>query len=179
MKKKLPFLNHVLLLLIILFSFGNQVYTQEKVNISAGVGIMELINLGLKFQLNQKQIGIGVGFMPAGDESVTSFFGDFYFHFAGKSKLSTRRPWYGKFGLNYFRDETESAIYKYLYLNLKVGRDFNISKRVGIALEAGGLVQLMFKEVEKTPTNSWGPEMPVLPGIGVGIFYRFLKKENK
>ena len=81
--------------------------------------------------------------------------------------------------MNYFRDETKTVIYNYLFLNLKIGREFNISKRVGIALEAGGLVLLMYKEVEKTPSDSWGPEIPVLPGVGVGIFYRFLKKENK
>ena len=176
MKNNTLSFNHAFLIIIFLCSFGNQVFGQEKVNISAGIGVLELINLGVKFQLNQSQIGFGVGFMPAEDESVYSFHGDYYFHFAGKSKLSTRRPWYGKFGLNYFRDETKSTIYNYLFLNLKVGRDFNISKRVGIALEAGGLVQLMFKEVEKTQSDSWAPELPIMPGIGVGIFYRFLKK---
>ena len=165
-------LYYILLIITFLFSFSHQVFGQEKVNISAGVGIMELINLGVRFQLNQSQIGFGVGFFPVANESVTSFHGDFYYHFAGKSKLSIRRPWYGKVGLNYFRDETESTINKYIFLNLKVGREINISKRFGIALEAGGLVQLMYIKVEKTPSNTWGLEVPIIPGFGVGLFYR-------
>ncbi len=166
-------LSYILLLIAFSFSYSHQVFGQEKVNISAGVGIMELINLGVRFQLNQSQIGFGVGFFPAADETVTSFHGDYYFHFAGKSKLSTRRPWYGKFGLNYLRDEDESDILNYLFLNLKVGRDFNISKRLGIAFEVGGLVKLMYNKVEKIPSNSWNPVIPALPGFGIGLFYRF------
>jgi len=167
-------LYNLILLSIFLFCCGNQSFGQDKINLSAGFSMPEGLNAGLHFQLEQAQIRFGFGTMPLKDESFISGSSDFYYHFAGNSELSSRRPWYGRFGLNYLRDETKYVIDKSLYLNLRIGRDFNISERVGIEIDAGVALRLLHKEIDKEPSSySWiNLDFPVLPSFGICFFYR-------
>ncbi len=170
MKGKVKHFSCILIVVSFLFVFNQLVIGQEKFNISAGFGVPELINIGLRYQVDQCQLGLSLGLMPH-DFSVC---GDVYYHFAGLSELSVRRPWYGRIGLNYLREETEYYIDKYLYLNIRLGRDFNISDKFGIELDGGVLFQIKNKVIRKTPVSPWSLdlEFPVLPGFGIGLFYR-------
>jgi len=175
MKNKVKPIYHILLFITFSFSYGNQVFGQEKVNISAGIGLPELLNIGVRYQLDQAQIGLSIGSMPVKDESLISLSGDFYYHFGGSSKFSDIRPWYGRIGLNYVRDETETSVDKYLYLILRIGRDFNLSKKFGINIDAGLGPQLFHDEIMKKPSTSWFNldfEFPVIPALGICLFYR-------
>ncbi len=141
---------------------------------SVGIGLPELLNIGIRYQLQQTQIGISFGSMPVKDESIFSLSSDVYYNFGGISELSSRRPWYGKIGLNYLWDETKFFIDKYLYLNLRIGRDFNISQKIGIDVEAGLGLQLLHDTIEKEPPGwlNFNFDIPVLPSIGICLFYR-------
>lgn len=176
LKDKVEPLFHILLIVAVLFSSVHQAFGQEKVNVSAGFGLPELLNIGVRYQSNQTQIGLSIGSMPLGSSrNIISILGDVYYHFGGFSKLSNRRPLYGRFGLNYLRDETESRIDKYLYLNMRLGRDFNLSKKVGIGIDAGALFELYHQEIRKKPSSSWlniDFGFPVIPSLGVGLFYK-------
>jgi hypothetical protein len=175
-KMKYPgnLLYNLMLFSIFLFCCGNQSFGQEKVNISAGIGLPQFLNIGVRYQLKQTQVGIGLGTMPVKDEGIVTVSGDISYHFAGSSELSDRRPWYGRIGLNYLRDETRTLVDKYLYLNLGIGRDFNISKKIGIGIGAGAIFQLFHDTKRKEPSSGWGLDInfPVLPGFGIGLFYR-------
>lgn len=162
MKKKVNHICSLILISIISFCCTNQLFGQEKINISAGIGFPEAINVGIRYQLSQTQLGISIGSFPAKDESIISISGDIYYHFGGLSELSSRRPWYARIGLNYFRDE-KISIWEYSYFNLRVGRDFNISKKFGIELDSGIGLRLM-------DTSDW--DIPVIPSFGLGLFYR-------
>lgn len=162
-------------MITLIFGCGHQLSGQEKLNISGGLGLPELINIGFRYQLEQVQIGFSIGAIPYGSgEYSVSFSGDLYYHFLGSSELSKRKPWYGRIGLNYFRDETEIVIDRYLYLTTRLGREFNFSRKFGIAIDIGAFYQLSNKEIRKVPPSSWNFdfEFPVLPSIGVGVFYR-------
>ncbi len=170
MKGKVKHFSCILIVVSFLFVFNQLVIGQEKFNISAGFGVPELINIGLRYQVDQCQLGLSLGLMPH-DFSVC---GDVYYHFAGLSELSARRPWYGRIGLNYLKEETEYYIDKYLYLNIRLGRDFNISNKFGIELDGGVLFQIKNTIITQTPPSPWSLdlEFPVLPGFGIGLFYR-------
>jgi hypothetical protein len=174
MKNKSKLYCNLILYCLYSVIYVNQVHAQEKVNISAGLGMPDFLNVGIRYQLKQTQIGIGFGFMPLKDESLISVSGDYYYHFGGLSEFSKRRPWYGRFGLVYVRDETETLIDKNLYFDLRIGRDFNISKKIGIAIDAGADIQLLNGEVRKKPADYWdiGIDVPVIPAIEIGLFYR-------
>jgi len=159
-----------MLLSIITLSYSNQVIGQEKVNVSAGIGILDLINIGVLFQGNQNQLGFSFGSMPDKDGSEISIAGDVYYHFGGSSELSDRHPWFARFGMLYIRTESTTYIDKYVFLNLRIGRDFNLSNKVGIGLDAGPMIQLFKLESEKKPSSNW--DFPIFPGLGIKLFYR-------
>jgi hypothetical protein len=93
-------IGYVLLFITVVFINTDQLFGQEKVNISVGVGFPEVINLGMRYQINQSQIGASIGWWPGNPdaflfnwENILSFSGDYYYHFGGSSKFSDLRPW--------------------------------------------------------------------------------------
>jgi hypothetical protein len=146
---------------------------QEKLHVAGGIGFPELINASIGYQFPQTQISMGVGFVPA-DESVISIDGDVFYHFAGAPVFSQRRPWYGRIGVAYVRDETVSFIDKFLYINARVGREFNLSAKAGLNADVGTLVQVLHNKEKKTNSSSMDLnfEFPMLPSIGLSMFYR-------
>lgn len=176
MKKGLVNFPRWLLVGVCLFSSFVNSQGQEKINLVTGFGFPEALNLGVRFQQKQLQVGFSAGLLQLENEKTRSFSGDIFYHFGGVSNLSSRRPWYGRAGLNYFDDETEFREDKYLYLNLRVGRDFNLSKRLGIAIDAGLVFELQHDEVVKKAESGldwdFDIDFPVLPSVGVVLFYR-------
>ncbi|TVQ19231.1 MAG: hypothetical protein EA361_00940 [Bacteroidetes bacterium] len=163
----------ILLLCGILLICGTHLSSgQEKFNISAGIGSPELLNVGLRLQHNQTQFGLTIGSLPLKDENIISFSGDVYYHFAGSSALSDRKPWYARTGLGYLRHETNTFIDKYVYLNLRMGRDFHISEKFGVNMDVGVSFELHNDKTQKEPSNGLRLEFPVLPSLGIAIFYR-------
>jgi hypothetical protein len=145
MKNKVKTISIILLIITLLFSSGVQMYGQGKATISAGIGYPDLINIGLKYRvLNQANIGLNIGFFPSNNNTsgfvswgtLLSFAGDFYYHFAGSSKFSEMRPWYGRIGLNYIKDINYSSN-SILTPYLRIGRDLYLNKNDGISIELG------------------------------------------
>lgn len=160
---------------IVLFSFVFiSSFCQEKLSITAGFGFPELLNAGIRLNGKQTQFGLTYGSIPIRNETTQSFCADLYVHFGGASKLSSRKPWFIKFGLNHFRSETFYLIENYTYFNPGIGREMNISKRFGIEIHAGTAIQLFERIVDKQPTG-WNINIsiPVLPSFGVATFYKF------
>ena len=178
MRNKLKTVSCFLVIISGLCGYGHNAYGQGAIKLSAGFGIPEFLHVGLGLQFDQAQIGLSAGTLPNYDESMNSFSGDFRYYFGGFSQLSDRPPWYGKIGLNYLRDETETFIDKYLYLNTRLGREFNISSHFGVEFEAGAIFELSYKRTSKPSPNNWwtfdfNMSAQVLPGAEIGIFYRF------
>ena len=142
--------------------YGNQTFGQEKFNISGGFGFVDLLNIGARYQLKQDtlQLGISIGI----GQEIQAISGDVFYHFGGYSKLSTRRPWYLKGGFNIIHESSEEYSDWAPLLNLRLGRDINLSKKVGLNLEAGlgysPFVRLLMEETK------------VIPSFGIYFFYR-------
>ena len=149
----------------------HSIKAQEKFNLSAGIGLPELIHAGVRYQTGQAEISASIGAVPAGrGEQVISLSGDFYYYLSGHSKFSERKPTYLKVGLNFLHDETETIIDKYLSLNSRIGRDFNITDRFGVWAELGVMWIIQNKEIEKKTPGSFNlqlfSDLLVLPGFG-------------
>jgi hypothetical protein len=148
---------------------------QEKINISAGMGIPELLNLSFRYQFLQRQLGLHAGFMPVNDEQVFSIGGHYTRHFAGFTELSERYPWYLRGGINYSRSETPGIIDKYVFTNLRIGRDFNFTRNFGFELDGGVTFQLYHDETVKDHHRDGyrlGIYLPVYPSFSAALFYR-------
>jgi hypothetical protein len=159
---------------IFIYSFFNETMCQEKINASLGIGFPELINVGVLYQHNQTQCGISFGGFHTssyllGDIFSYSISSDFYYHFAGNSKFSKRRPWLFRTGLTYFR---ASPMDVHILLNCRLGRDFNISETVGLCLSTGFIIRLYyFNSSNGEPIHN--DKFFIFPSVGLSLFYRF------
>lgn len=168
-----------ILLLWTMFLSGKAA-AQERFSVRAGAGFPELLNLGLRIQFDQSELGLAVGTFPEPDEDIFTLTGNYYYHFGGSSKYTSLRPWFLTAGLTFLSDETEWERQEVFLLAPKVGREFNISPKFGIALEAGLLVILSEDEtVKKERERGWLDifnhdfKESIFPSAGVNLFYRF------
>ena len=150
------------LLFIFLLGYGNQTFGQDKFNISGGFGLVDLLNIGARYQVKQDtlQLGISIGI----GQEIQAISGDVFYHFGGYSKLSNRRPWYLKGGFNIIHEPNEEFSDWALLFNLRLGRDINLSKKAGLNLEAGlgysPFVEILMEEIK------------AFPSFGIYFFYR-------
>ena len=152
---------------------------QEKINTTFGVGFPELINVGMLYQHNQTQYGISIGgFYYSGDfigqYFATSISGDFYYHFAGLSEFSKRRPWFFRTGITYFN---ASHLDKHLFLNCRLGRDFNESEKYGLSISIGFITRLYYFNKSEFESVD-GSKIFLFPSAGLSLFYRFGTNKN-
>ncbi|GAB2766125.1 hypothetical protein [Salinimicrobium soli] len=165
-------------LLLLAFFFPAKSGAQD-FNVTAGMGLPELINVGLRVQFGQKQLGVAVGTYPGTSEDNFALSGDFYYHFGGSSEYTSLRPWFLKTGVTYLLAENEWERQTSFLLVPRVGREFNISPKFGIAVEGGLLVILSDKETVKKEREPSFFDFDldftgfILPAAGVNFFYRF------
>jgi len=181
MRNILKPLSCFLLIITFLFSSGGQIFGQGKVSLSAGLGIPELINMGIQYRIDQAQIGIGFGYFPpsgSGSDSLSflawgplkSLSGDIYYHFGKLPKSSNLidHPWYVRLGFAYSREERRDKVNSVFFLSPRIGRDINISKRVGIGIDLGiNMVHYL-----SDPSVPYFLSLYGLPGLGIRVFCR-------
>ena len=174
-------LSFFLLIITFLFSSGGQIFGQGKVSLSAGLGIPELINVGIQYRIEQAQIGIGFGYFPqssGGSDSLSIFSwgtlkslsGDIYYHFGKmpKSPDLIDHPWYVRLGFAYTREERSDKNNDGIFLSARIGRDLNISARIGIGIDLGiNMIHYLSDPSIPSYFSLFG-----LPGIGIKVFYR-------
>lgn len=175
MTKKNQAQLRIFLCLLSLISIGNHCFAQEKINLKAGFGIPDLLNVGARYQVNQFQFGFYIGGYPIDGAKTITFSSDASYHFAGQSKHSERRPWFVRSGITYLRDESENYFTNELYYNLRIGREFNLSKKFGLELDFESAFLLYHEKTRKEPSSDWydsGSDEVFRYMIGFGIFYR-------
>lgn len=156
---------------------GNKGEAQEKYRVTAGIGLPELLNLGLRIQFDQTQVGLTLGAIPWEEEQNFAFSANFYYHFGGSSELITLKPWFLNTGVTYMKYEDQYEREMTLFFVPKVGREFNITSKFGVALELGAMIILFEEEkIKRERPNSWF-EFDLdfgnlLPSAGVIVFYR-------
>ncbi len=166
----------ILLFLSFFFCAVQSSYSQDslrtntkKIGFSFGIGFPDLLNLKLRIPLNQIQLTFGAGFIPAKNETISSFTGDFYYHFAGHSKYTFIRPWFFRVGLDLLKDKADSHTTKYLLLGVRLGREMNITRSFGIDIDAGAAFTLSHSVtgdvIDIRPT--------VWPLINMSFFFKF------
>lgn len=170
-----------LLVVFYIFSSDGQISGQGKVCLSAGFGIPELINVGIHYRIEQALIGFGFGYFPqsaSGYDSLSilswgtlkSLSGDISYHF-GKLPRSpdlVDHPWYVMLGFAYTREERGDNNNNAFFLSPRIGRDFNISDRIGIGVDIGiNMIHYFSDPSVPSYFSLFG-----LPGIGVRVFYR-------
>ena len=178
---KTQFANFLLFRLLLFFAFflsSLHLQAQEKITMTFGAGVPEMINFGLQYQVRNTRIGLSAGYLKL-DYADRYFAGnaDYYFHFGGQSKKASRKPWYLRTGIQYLRNEF-FGVYNYWLTNFRVGREFHFNKDFGFFVEPGFALQIYFYDNDPGSAELL-PEPIVAPGLGFGLFYQFRKNDNR
>lgn len=169
----------LLLCALILIGINSQGQNTPSVDIIGGVGLPESFHIGAKIQALQKsQFGLyyGNGLHFSNNYSYNTFSLDHQYHFGKSAELSPRQVWFFRQGLSYGIDNSEYSNHHYLLLNLSIGREFNITPKIGISADIGFFRVLTesetIKDSNKEPWVDINPEdFFVLPVIRVQVFY--------
>ncbi len=163
LKLHLHKMKKVLVFLVLLFIISvYKAFPQSKFEISSGLGFPELIDLKVKYG-TRFQVGLGQGFFLGPSELYPGFVHfmatntEVSYHFGKKSKFINQGKYYflGGLGFNLMAKISEWSIKHDLGFNLassyidwetdrfiiycypRIGTTINLSKRIGVNLDAG------------------------------------------
>lgn len=172
-----------LILVLMLLTSSEYVYSQDSIVIRSksirpiiGMSIPELLHIGVRYQMDDLQYGLNIGSFPAENESIITYSADVIWHMFGEKNALNDKPWYGKIGYSFMREETEFEINTWSYAHLRFGHEFALSNFLALHIDAGLMFELQHDEIEKKPRNSWlnfDFDFPVLPSIGITTAYSF------
>jgi len=157
-------MRYIILLACLGIWGSHPIVGQVKKDLAIGIGNPELTNIGLRLQIVDIQLGFGIGIVPSANGLLTTTSFEFYWNYAGSSKLSTRKPWYGKLFYSIIRDNNPISINRLFTLNLRLGRELNISRKVGFSLDIGPIFELSRSSTQ--PGGFYHP--PEVGSIGFG-----------
>lgn len=142
----------------------------NRTELSLGLGFPEALNFGIRYQINQKQVGGSLGVWPGNSDSflfdfdyVLSLCADYAFHFGGVPKYTDLKPWFGRVGLNSWLLSWGSRIEPYLNIPLRVGRDIPFGPSGGFSLEGGIIIVV---------ADSGSGINSLMPSLGIRLFFR-------
>ncbi|MFH0756849.1 MAG: hypothetical protein V2B15_06155 [Bacteroidota bacterium] len=151
MRNKAKILSFIIV--IILCISGGQLFGQRKINLSTGIGFTELINIGTRFRIgDQVTTGVYIGWWPPSQPGILSWgnlmslSGGICYHFAGSSSFSNLRPVYIGIRLNGIMDTNDNWNMLILDSNLRIGRDFYLTKDIIIEIDGGIAYNINHKE---------------------------------
>lgn len=137
--------------------------SQNNVSASLGMGIPELYNLGIRYELHQTRLGLSIGTVFTGAFALS---GDVYYHFGNRSRISGIPPWYIRGNLTWW--EFDKILFidlgEAVLLGFRIGRDFNINRNVGISID-GGIIAFSFLSGRKVP-------FAFIPSASISFYYR-------
>jgi len=160
------------------------VRSQEMIDLTASLGAPEFLSAGFRLNMKQVQLGFNAGTLPVTGGKIFTASLNLYFHFAGNSKYTYLKPWYAMAGINWLTDEEVGFnLDKYLFLNLRAGRELNLSPRAALGLDGGLLFKLYYDRVEYTPPSPWFPSLPmdasVQPSLAITFIYRIIPRSKQ
>ncbi len=155
-------MKNVLILFILTSIFHFKGFAQDEVSISLGLGLPELFNAAVRYEMAPVKFGAGIGTAFTG----YALSGDFYYHFGKVSQFSKMPPWYIRANMTYWqlRKVLFVDLGKVVLLGVRVGRDFNITEEIGVSLD-GGIIPFSFFSGNKIPFS-------FIPSAGINVYYR-------
>lgn len=153
----------------------SKINAQDKLRISSGVGLPELLNIGIRVPIRHNQLGLTFGSVPVENEKIVSITGDFYLPFGEPLMISNLKRGYLRFSLNFIHNKTESAIHDFTNVGFRIGREFDFTTHLGLDLDIGLLIQLSHhvKWLQYYPFGAIDLDIPIMPAASLNFFYRF------
>ena len=175
-----------IILLILLLLLASSTEAQEEnhgANLQLGFSFPEMIHVGIGYYLNENTtVNFKIGTIPDDDYPLfnnLTFSGDLGIYFGEECEKRYVRRWSYNPGFSYVKDEINTKIWHYIFLNNSVSHDIFISNDFILQSEIGIILKLM-GDVRKKPnySSSWfsglNVEAPsILPKVGLRSKYYF------
>ncbi len=136
------------------------------------LGFPEFLQGSLYLEGMNKALELGAGGFLLKNETIftASINGYLYPQFR---RFLLRGPFFST-GISYLRDENPNYIWKYLYLNLRVGNTVGLRRRSYFAYYLGASYQLYYKKIVKEEPGGWfrmDLNFPLIPSFGVKFVF--------
>ncbi len=155
------------LIISLLFGLALQLQAQTRPYATLGFGWPEGMVIGMKVPTGSCTVGLAVG----GLHGLKTLSTDLAYHFGGKAKEASLRPWYVRMPVifNRYIDDDFKNPENALRSGLRFGYAFFATHQIGIQLEAGvGYVLFDEQKEELFKNNSSGFE----PHLNATVFLR-------
>jgi hypothetical protein len=153
---------------LILLSISFTSFAQSSIQLSAGIGIPELVNTSIKLRISESAFGIGVGtdYMFDSRKPLYTVTGSWSEYISGQSRYRKGRTNYLRFAYTNTwsknepgtgPDGSDQLICAYF------GRDCFLNSRTGIAFDIG-----LLAVIDKLVNFYY----PLFPAVGISLFWR-------
>lgn len=141
--------------------------------ISAGIGIPEVPNVGLKILNENFSFGFAYGFVP--NKDIRTINVDFGIFFGKPAKNAEAKKSVFRTLFTHYREETERRIFNHSYLIFRAGRNYFFTSQFGLNLEGGLTIEVGENIVSKdgtVPSSFNFIYDNVFPSLSIRFFYR-------
>jgi hypothetical protein len=164
---------YFLLFFGLIFTLAGQTSGQRKGEIAIGIGIPELSNISVRYQVyRQIQTGLSVGWLPRSTfnfgswNNLISLSGELFYHFGRKTSISDKRLFYVNVGVNFMQEKPYQWNENWWNSYLRIGGEIFSAYNFGMNIDGGFICNL-------NPDKNWAHMDHILPALGVDFFYRF------
>lgn len=141
----------------------------KRIDLTGGVSAREFIHGGIRIQPTvNNQFGLYYGnSLFLREPEVTTYSLNHMYHFWKKSQLSERPVWYVRQGVTIAKTYDDDRNFRYIYVNLSGGKEFNITKNLGVNMDIGFIVQvhekITWRYIDAEPRyNQYWATMPLI-----------------
>ncbi len=148
----------------------------QKLELASGMAFPDTFNFGIRTVTHGSVFGIAYGFLPGYNESLRTFTLDAAIRYGKNFKKVESKRSQVRFGLMFYREETEKNIFKNTFLIVRAGRNYLFTDRLGFGFEYGLVLKIASDEERKPGFQpaafDYSIEPSVLPSLAIRTFYQ-------
>lgn len=169
-------MRKILILFITLLTFGSSLAQKNDLKLNAGYGIWQGFHKGFDLMFSNFSMGMDIGSsfntgQLQGESLTLAVDNQYYF---GKKNRFKRKNWSIASRVVYWYLEDSDAIWNTFQLCPAVARNLQLSKKLGLTIDAGPSILLYTNKEEKNKNaKSW--LFPIMPEVKIQ-FFRFPSK---
>jgi hypothetical protein len=166
-------MRHILIWLILLIATNYANSQTKNWRISVGVGFPEYLNIGIGKKINSKQlIEFSYGTYPKID-NIYSLTLEHYLFLSDSKTYDNLKTWYFGQKANFIREGVKFPRDLYI-LGADLGRQFNLSNRIGFLFDLGvAYIYERKKSLNSVNETIILKKNGVIPTGHIGVLYRF------
>lgn len=165
-----------IIILMALSALSRLLLAQDMLQVQAGLGFPSLLHTGITCFDGPQGIGLTIGSLPAKASTLINVSTYYQYHFGKAHRLHPMPKWFIQVGMSYLADFNDKRVYTDVFLSPQMGYDVQLTRKMGLTIQAGLLVALMHhvRHIEPKQNNVYQLDLqfPILPAAQLAIYYR-------